>query len=126
MRQQIVNTKHTSQPRLHPSPLPLPSQRQFSILIAGAGIGGLIMGLMLERAEIPFLILERDSMIRPMGGAISLCPNVMRAMDQLGLMDVLMKESVPIRQIRYYDNMEGAVSVETCDAVTDMSFCETR
>ncbi|KAF9154420.1 hypothetical protein BG015_000969 [Linnemannia schmuckeri] len=47
-------------------------------------------------------------------------------MDQLGLMDNLMKESVPIRQIRYFDTMEGAVSMEQCAAVSDMLFCETR
>ncbi|KAF8949368.1 hypothetical protein BGZ47_005591 [Haplosporangium gracile] len=81
---------------------------------------------MLEQAGIPFLILERSSTIRSAGGAISLCPNVMQAMDQLGLMDVLMKESVPIRQIRYFDTMEGAVTMERCDAVSDMLFCETR
>lgn len=84
------------------------------------------MGLMLEQAGIPFLILERSSTFRSTGGAISLCPNVMRAMDQLGLMDELLKESVPIRQIRYFDKMQGAVGVERCDAVTDMLFCETR
>lgn len=126
MKQHALNTKHTSQPLPHPSPLLLLPQPQFSILIAGAGIGGLIMGLMLEQAEIPFLILERTSTIHPTGGAISLCPNVMRAMDQLGLMNALMKESVPIRQIRYYDSMKGAVSVKNCDAVTDMLFCKTR
>lgn len=84
------------------------------------------MGLMLEQAGIPFLILERSSTIRSTGGAISLCPNVMRVMAQLGLMEELLKESFPIRQIRYFDKMQRAVGVEQCDAVTDMLFCETR
>ncbi|KAG0207238.1 hypothetical protein BGX33_006934 [Mortierella sp. NVP41] len=98
----------------------------FKILIAGAGIGGLVMGLMLEKAGIPFLILERSETIQPIGGAISLCPNIMRAMDQLGLMEALLDESVPIGQIRYYDRMEGSHSLDYADAATDMYFCESR
>ncbi|KAF9134200.1 hypothetical protein BGW39_007814 [Mortierella sp. 14UC] len=110
------NTKCTS--HLSPSP--------FSILIAGAGIGGLVMGLMLEQAKIPFLILERTAVIRPTGGAISLCPNVMRAMDQLGLKAELARESLPIEQIWYYDRMDNSWSKADSDGVTDMLFCETR
>ncbi|KAF9929869.1 hypothetical protein FBU30_001118 [Linnemannia zychae] len=50
----------------------------------------------------------------------------MRVMDQLGLMDELMKESKAISGIRYFDRMEKGVSLQGSDAMTDMLFCETR
>ncbi|KAG0372244.1 hypothetical protein BGX24_000517 [Mortierella sp. AD032] len=47
-------------------------------------------------------------------------------MDQLGLMEELNKESLPIERIRYFDRMETSWSKEDSDGVTDMLFCETR
>lgn len=37
------------------------------VLIAGAGLGGLFLGILLERAGIPYEIFERSSEIRPLG-----------------------------------------------------------
>lgn len=37
------------------------------VLIAGAGLGGLFLGIYLERAGIPYEIYERSSEIRPLG-----------------------------------------------------------
>ncbi|KAG0006411.1 hypothetical protein BGZ65_008396 [Modicella reniformis] len=63
------------------------------VLIIGAGIGGLMLGLMLERAGIDYQILERSPEHRPLGSAISLNGTVLRLFEQLGLLDDLYKIS---------------------------------
>jgi hypothetical protein len=37
------------------------------VLIVGAGIGGLLLGALLEKAEIPYEIFERTSVVKPLG-----------------------------------------------------------
>lgn len=37
------------------------------VLIVGAGLGGLSLGILLERAQIPFEIFERTSTVKPLG-----------------------------------------------------------
>jgi len=38
-----------------------------TVLIVGAGLGGLSLGLLLERAGIPYMIFERAKSIKPLG-----------------------------------------------------------
>ncbi|KAF9897640.1 hypothetical protein BX616_005233, partial [Lobosporangium transversale] len=54
------------------------------VLIVGGGIGGLMLGIMLERAGIDYQILERSPEHRPLGSAISLNGTVLRLFEQLG------------------------------------------
>lgn len=37
------------------------------ILIVGAGLGGLFLGALLEKAEIPYTIFERATVVKPLG-----------------------------------------------------------
>ncbi|GJJ72852.1 hypothetical protein EMPS_05210 [Entomortierella parvispora] len=66
---------------------------KFKVIIVGGGVSGLAMGVMLERASIDYLILEAADQIRPLGGVLSLQPSVMRAMEQLGLLEDLLRQS---------------------------------
>ncbi|KAG0216579.1 hypothetical protein BGX31_000596 [Mortierella sp. GBA43] len=63
------------------------------VLIIGGGIGGLMLGLMLEKAGIDYQILERSPEHRPLGSAISLNGTVLRLFEQLGLLEDLYKIS---------------------------------
>ncbi|KAF9359568.1 hypothetical protein BGX34_008286 [Mortierella sp. NVP85] len=63
------------------------------VLIIGGGIGGLMLGLMLEKAGIDYQILERSPEHRPLGSAISLDGTVLRLFEQLGLLEDLYKIS---------------------------------
>lgn len=38
-----------------------------TVLIVGAGLGGLLLGALLERAEISYTIFERALVVRPLG-----------------------------------------------------------
>lgn len=84
------------------------------------------MGLMLERAGISYQILEASLTIRLVGSALTVGPNLMRVMDQLGFLEELMRESKPVRQIRYYDRTDGHLTLSNHDGIADMMFCQTR
>lgn len=38
-----------------------------TVLIVGAGLGGLVLGALLERCNIPYAIFERASAVKPLG-----------------------------------------------------------
>ncbi|KAG0048871.1 hypothetical protein BGZ89_004426 [Linnemannia elongata] len=66
---------------------------QFKVIIAGGGIAGLSLGVMLERAGIDYLILEAAGEIRPLGAVVYLGAPVLRAFEQLGLLEDLIRHS---------------------------------
>ena len=49
-----------------------------TVLIAGAGIGGLTLGLTLHQLGIPFRIFEAVAELRPLGVGINLQPHASR------------------------------------------------
>ncbi|KAF9314081.1 hypothetical protein BG003_004544 [Podila horticola] len=57
------------------------------VLISGGGIGGLTLALLLHKANIPFLVLERAKEIKPLGSAIILGSTVTPLFMQLGIYD---------------------------------------
>ncbi|KAG0333143.1 hypothetical protein BG000_009442 [Podila horticola] len=57
------------------------------VLISGGGIGGLTLAILLLKANIPFLVLERAKEIKPLGSAIILGSAVTPLFMQLGIYD---------------------------------------
>ena len=64
------------------------------VLICGAGIGGLCLGLSLQQLKIPFQIFESSVSIEPLGVGVNLQPNAVRELFALGLKDNLKKIGV--------------------------------
>ncbi len=60
-----------------------------TVLICGAGIGGLCLGLSLQQLKIPFQIFEASGSIKPLGVGINLQPNAVRELYALGIKDDL-------------------------------------
>ncbi|KAH7056089.1 hypothetical protein BKA57DRAFT_500435 [Linnemannia elongata] len=58
-----------------------------TVLIVGAGLGGLLLGALLERAEISYTIFERALVVRPLGSGLIIGPNLMPLFEQLGIME---------------------------------------
>ncbi|HET7665883.1 MAG TPA: FAD-dependent monooxygenase [Mycobacterium sp.] len=79
-----------------------------SVLIAGAGIGGLTTALTLRARGITSTVLERASHLRPLGVGINLLPHAVTELYALGLGDELSKVAVAPTSISYYDT-EGAL-----------------
>ncbi|KAG0204210.1 hypothetical protein BGX33_008652 [Mortierella sp. NVP41] len=47
-----------------------PSHRRPKVLIVGAGLGGLTLGMLLQKADIPYEIYERAMQVKPLGSAM--------------------------------------------------------
>src|SRR5690606_5414349 len=56
-------------------------------VVIGGGIGGLTAAAALHRRGAEVTVLERAGSLQPVGAAISLAPNALRALDVIGLGD---------------------------------------
>lgn len=86
----------TPLPRLrHPPPSPTMSGHPFiqpqkvKIIIAGAGICGLMTAIQLERAGMEYTVFEKAKECLPLGSALSLTPACGYIFDQLGQVFIL-------------------------------------
>ncbi|KAF9203186.1 hypothetical protein BGZ49_006682 [Haplosporangium sp. Z 27] len=66
------------------------------VLIVGAGLGGLTLAAILEKANIPYEIFEKASALKPLGSAIAVGPPVMPMLTQLGIIDQVISKGVPV------------------------------
>ncbi|KAG0355612.1 hypothetical protein BGZ54_001086 [Gamsiella multidivaricata] len=66
-----------------------------TILIVGAGIGGLTLAALLERAGIDYIVFERAKEVVPLGSALSIGSNVMPVFEQLGILDEILMNAKP-------------------------------
>lgn len=55
-----------------------------TVLIVGAGLGGVVLGALLERANIPYAIFERSSTVKPLGNVYSSLFRTKGTLDQDG------------------------------------------
>ncbi|KAG0091570.1 hypothetical protein BGZ93_004776 [Podila epicladia] len=72
------------------------------VMIAGAGIAGLLLGILLDKAGIPFHIYERSATIKPLGALMSLGANILPLLDQIGLYKDLQDISLPCYSFLIY------------------------
>ncbi|KAG0042979.1 hypothetical protein BGZ83_011958 [Gryganskiella cystojenkinii] len=87
-----MTTQSLSQTSAHPQ-----------VLIIGAGLGGLTMAILLERAGFDYLVLEKSSEVRALGSATNLGPNVQPMFEQLGLFEKLEAISKPSSEVNIYN-----------------------
>ncbi len=73
------------------------------VLIIGAGIGGLTLGLMLHRAGVACRVFEAASELKAVGVGINILPHASRELCALGLEDVLAKVAVTTREYCFYN-----------------------
>ncbi|KAF9100052.1 hypothetical protein BGX27_000496 [Mortierella sp. AM989] len=98
-----------------------PSTIRPSVIIAGAGVGGLTLGALLEQIDIPYQIHERAKEIRPLGSAISLGANILPVFQQLGLYEDLKSLSQPYGVFHVYNadmSSIGSISSDFQKAAT--------
>lgn len=75
-----------------------PSQ---GVIVAGAGIGGLTLALMLHARGVPVRLYEQASRVREIGVGINTLPTAIRELNELGLLDVLDRTGIRTRELIY-------------------------
>ncbi|KAF9356554.1 hypothetical protein BGX26_005123 [Mortierella sp. AD094] len=86
-----------------------------TVLIVGAGIAGLTLGILFETIDIPYHIFERASTVRPLGSALGLSSNTLPIFEQLGLYDEIMKFAIPFRSMEIFNhelNKLGSINLD--------------
>lgn len=84
------------------------------ILIIGAGIGGLTLGLRLHQAGIPCRIFEAAPEIKPLGVGINLLPHATRELSELGLQPALARVAVTTSEVAYYNRFGQLIYRDPC------------
>ncbi|KAF9392199.1 hypothetical protein CPC16_003510 [Podila verticillata] len=72
------------------------------VLISGAGLGGLTLALALEKAKVPYTVLERAAKVKHLGASLALNANALPFMDQLQLLPEIEKMSKPVHSLDMY------------------------
>ncbi|KAF9104176.1 hypothetical protein BGX29_002270 [Mortierella sp. GBA35] len=81
---------------------PLVTDDPPNVLIVGAGLAGLFLGIYLEEAGIPYQIFERVAEIKPLGSIMCLSANIQAALEQLDLLDKVKEFSKPCYSSSFY------------------------
>ncbi|ERF71506.1 hypothetical protein EPUS_00495 [Endocarpon pusillum Z07020] len=82
---------------MNPAPHP-------QVLIIGGGIGGLTLAVLCRKLNISYLVLERSKKFSPVGAGISLAPNALRVLDQLGLYEDIVRHGQSLDKILIHRN----------------------
>ncbi|KAG0079816.1 hypothetical protein BGZ93_008401 [Podila epicladia] len=77
----------TAKPRPPLTPEEEENMKKPTVLIVGAGLGGLTLAILLHKAKIPFFVYERAHAVKHLGSAMSLGPPVTNLFKQLGIFD---------------------------------------
>jgi salicylate hydroxylase len=70
-----------------------------TVVVAGAGIGGLAAAIGLARTGLRPVVLERADAIAEIGAGLQLSPNATRTLTQLGVLDALRPRAVEARAL---------------------------
>ncbi len=73
-----------------------------TVLVSGAGIGGLTLALSLHQAGIPVRVFEAVRELKPLGVGINLQPHAVRELTELGLLEDLDRIALRTREVAYF------------------------
>ncbi|KAF9582727.1 hypothetical protein BGW38_010840, partial [Lunasporangiospora selenospora] len=74
------------------------------IMIVGSGLAGLMLAILLERIQVPYLVFERAAKVKPLGEWIGHGANILPVFEQLGLLDEVRKISLPCKRMDIFNN----------------------
>ena len=80
-----------------------------TVLIAGAGIGGLTLALSCHQVGLLFRIFEQSENIEPLGVGINIQPHAVRELIELGLQKELDDIGVRTTNVAYFSKLGGEI-----------------
>ncbi|KAG0325570.1 hypothetical protein BGZ99_000453 [Dissophora globulifera] len=93
------------------------------VLIIGAGIGGLALAVLLEKAGIAYEVYERASKVRPLGSAVQLNANILPFFQQLGICDDIRKFGKPVEYTRVVgQNLQSLGQIDATEVEQRMGY----
>ncbi|MDA9621671.1 FAD-dependent monooxygenase [Gammaproteobacteria bacterium] len=92
------------------------------IAIIGAGISGLTLGCVLKKSGVPVIIFEKSSTASEQGAGISISPNGLRVLRNIGIENDLRSESGNPKEVRFFYNQNKLTSFPI-DVVTTSRQC---
>jgi 5-methylphenazine-1-carboxylate 1-monooxygenase len=92
------------------------------VAIVGAGVGGLTLGLALQRAGIDCTLYEAAPELRALGLGINLLPHAARVMAELGLLDELSRVGVQTRESAFFNRFGQHIYSEPCGRAAGYQF----
>ena len=82
------------------------------VLIAGGGIGGLVLALMLHARGVACRVLEAVAEVRPLGVGINVLPHSIRELSALGLLPRLDAVAIRTRRLTYANHLGQRIWTE--------------
>ncbi|KAF9198080.1 hypothetical protein BGZ49_001212 [Haplosporangium sp. Z 27] len=99
------------------------------IIIVGGGLAGLLLAVLLERASLNYIVLERSPVAKmPLegGGIISITSQIQPLLQQLGLLDALRGMSKPVSRVTVLENEQGSGHQLKVVGTIDSTFSYSR
>ena len=87
------------------------------IAIIGAGISGLMLGIILKKHNIPCVVFEKYNTVSEYGAGISISPNGLKILEELNLLNKLKMVSANPFKTNFYSNSSMITSIPV-DVVT--------
>ncbi|OTA95365.1 hypothetical protein M434DRAFT_69594 [Hypoxylon sp. CO27-5] len=75
----------------------------FTVIIAGAGIAGLALANMLEKAKIDYIVLEKREIAPQIGASISIQCHTIKIFEQLGIWQSMYASTFPLIGRQHFD-----------------------
>ncbi|KAF9971106.1 hypothetical protein BGZ65_010627, partial [Modicella reniformis] len=93
------------------------------VLISGAGLSGLFLAILLERAGILYHVYERAPTVKPLGAALVLNANILPAFDQLGLLEEIAQIAFPLSTLElHHENLDHIGTIDISGFKTEAGY----
>lgn len=93
------------------APARIQTIEHYQIAIVGGGIGGITLAIACERLGIGYALFETCENLAPtLGAGIGLQPNGLRILEQLGLLEEIEENTIPLTTWRHFDGKGDLLS----------------